>query len=70
MNCTLKRTPELSHTQGLIDISKAIVERNGVSAEVLRPVDQDIAYCVYPDMTERGGSGTIGRSSIISSIIR
>ena len=30
INCTLKRSPELSHTQGLIDIAKAIMEKNGV----------------------------------------
>ena len=54
LNCTLKRSPELSHTQGLIDISRAIMEKNGVSADVLRPVDYNIAYGVYPDMTERG----------------
>jgi multimeric flavodoxin WrbA len=54
LNCTLKKTPELSHTQGLIGISKAILEKNGVSVEVLRPVDHDIAFGVYPDMTEKG----------------
>ena len=54
LNCTLKRTPELSHTQGLIDISKAIMEKNGLSVEVLRPVDHSIAYGVWPDMTEHG----------------
>jgi multimeric flavodoxin WrbA len=54
LNCTLKRTPELSHTEGLIRISKAILEKNGVSVEVLRPVDYTIAYGVYPDMTEHG----------------
>jgi len=27
LNCTLKRTPELSHTEGLINISKAIMEK-------------------------------------------
>lgn len=32
----------------------AIVERAGASAELLRPVDHDIAYGVYPDMTEHG----------------
>jgi len=52
LNCTLKRSPEMSHTEGLIDISKAIMEKNGVAVEVLRPVDFDIAYGVYPDMTE------------------
>ncbi|PIQ77182.1 flavodoxin [Candidatus Peregrinibacteria bacterium CG11_big_fil_rev_8_21_14_0_20_46_8] len=54
LNCTLKKSPELSHTQGLIDISKMIMEKNGVSVEVLRPVDFDIAYGVWGDMTEHG----------------
>jgi hypothetical protein len=27
LNCTLKRSPETSHTEGLIQISKAIMER-------------------------------------------
>jgi len=54
LNCTLKRSPELSHTGGLIDISRAIMEKNGVSVKVLRPVDYSIAYGVYPDMAEHG----------------
>ncbi len=56
LNCTLKRSPEMSHTQGLIDIAAAIMETNGVSVEVLRPVDYSIAYGVWPDMTEHGWS--------------
>jgi len=51
---TLKRSPEMSHTQGLIDISEAIMEKHGVAVEVLRPVDRAIAYGVYPDMTDHG----------------
>lgn len=54
LNCTLKRSPEMSHTQGLVDIAKAIMEKNGVTVEDLRPVDFDIAYGVWPDMTEHG----------------
>ncbi|MEE8312120.1 MAG: NAD(P)H-dependent oxidoreductase [Candidatus Binatia bacterium] len=54
LNCTLKKSPELSHTQGLIDISKAIMEKNGVSVGELRPVDHDIATGVWPDMREHG----------------
>ena len=54
LNCTLKKTPGLSHTEGLIAISRAIMEKVGVAVEVLRPVDYDIAYGVYPDMTEQG----------------
>ncbi len=54
LNCTLKPTPVMSHTEGLIKISKAIMEKNGVSTEVLRPVDFTIAPGVYPDMTEHG----------------
>jgi len=54
LNCTLKRSPELSHTQGLIDISRAIMEKNGITVSVLRPVDYDIACGIYPDMREHG----------------
>jgi len=54
LNCTLKRSPELSHTEGLIAVSRAILEKNGVAVEVLRPVDHDLAFGVYPDMTEHG----------------
>jgi multimeric flavodoxin WrbA len=54
LNCTLKRSPELSHTEGLINISKAIMEKNGITVDVLRPIDYKIAYGVYPDMTEKG----------------
>ena len=54
LNCTLKRSPELSHTEGLIRISRAIMDSHGVSVEELRPVDYDIAYGVWPDMKEHG----------------
>ncbi len=54
LNCTLKRSPETSHTEGLIDISRAIMEANDIRTEVLRPVDHSIASGVYPDMTEHG----------------
>jgi multimeric flavodoxin WrbA len=54
LNCTLKKSPELSHTQGLIDVSSAIMRSQGVSVEVIRPVDHEIACGVYPDMTEHG----------------
>ena len=54
LNCTLKRSPRRSHTEGLMETSRAIMEKNGVSTELLRPVDSRIAYGVYPDMTEHG----------------
>lgn len=54
INCTLKRSPEKSHTDGLIDISKSIMEKNGVSVETIRLIDHEIASGIYPDMTEHG----------------
>ena len=54
VNCTLKRSPEQSHTQGLADGSIGIMERNGVSVEVIRAIDHDIATGVQPDMEEHG----------------
>ncbi len=63
LNCTLKRSPELSHTEGLIQISKQIMEKNGVATELLRPLDYEIAYGVQPDMKEHGWKRTTGRRS-------
>lgn len=54
INCTLKKSPERSHTQGLMDIAAAIMEKNGVTVETIRAVDHDIAIGVWPDMTEHG----------------
>ena len=54
VNCTLKRSPDQSHTRGLADRSVGIMERNGVQVEVIRAVDHDIATGVWPDMTEHG----------------
>ena len=54
INCTLKRSPEVSNTQGLADQSIAIMRRNGVEVEVIRAVDLAIATGVYSDMTEHG----------------
>ena len=55
LNCTLKRSPEVSNTEGLAEISMEIMRRNGVEVvELIRAVDHDIATGVYPDMTEHG----------------
>ena len=54
INCTLKRSPELSNTEGLVDVSASIMMKHGVGVEVVRAVDCDIATGVYTDMTEHG----------------
>jgi len=54
LNCTLKRSPEGSHTQLLIDRSTAVMAKQGVTVETVRVVDLDSAFGVYPDMTEHG----------------
>ena len=43
VNCTLKRSPEVSNTDGLARISTAIMEANGVTVDTIRAVDHDIA---------------------------
>jgi multimeric flavodoxin WrbA len=53
-NCTLKKSPEKSNTQGLVNLSKSIMEKQGVNVEVIRPIDHKIATGVYPDMREQG----------------
>ena len=54
INCTLKRSPEPSHTQTLMDKSIDLMESNGVAVENVRAVDLDLATGVWPDMTEHG----------------
>ena len=54
INCSLKPSSEKSHTQGLMDISKKIMEKNKVSTETIRAVDYDIAPGVNADMKEHG----------------
>jgi multimeric flavodoxin WrbA len=54
INCTLKRSPEVSNTQALADRSIAIMQRNGVTVDTIRAVDRRIATGVWPDMTEHG----------------
>jgi multimeric flavodoxin WrbA len=54
INCTLKLSPEQSHTQGLMDLAVTIMERNGVTVDQIRAVDHDLAPGVWPDMTEHG----------------
>lgn len=54
ISCTLKRSPEPSHTEGLVETSAAIMRKHGVEVELIRAIDHDIATGVYPDMTEHG----------------
>ena len=54
VNCTLKRSPERSHTQGLVDLSKAIMDANRVTVDEVRAVDHELAPGAWPDMREHG----------------
>jgi multimeric flavodoxin WrbA len=54
VNCTLKRSPEVSNTQGLIDKSMAVMRAQGVEVDCIRAIDHEIAIGVWPDMTEHG----------------
>ena len=54
INCTLTPSPQLSHTQTLMDRSIALMRSHDVRVTSLRAVDHDIAPGVQPDMTEHG----------------
>lgn len=56
VNATLKRSPDPSHTQGLVEVSAGIMRRAGVEVDTLRFVDHDVPPGVYPDLTEHGWS--------------
>ena len=54
VNCTLKKSPETSHTESLMQISKAIMSKEKVAIDEIRLVDHQVANGIYPDMTEHG----------------
>jgi multimeric flavodoxin WrbA len=54
VNCTLKPSPQMSHTDVLMQVSMAVMREQGVCVESLRAVDHALAPGVQPDMTEHG----------------
>ncbi|WP_179004639.1 flavodoxin family protein [Winogradskyella forsetii] len=54
INCTLKKSPEQSHTETLMKVSQNILKKEKVSFETVRLIDFDVAPGIYPDMTEHG----------------
>lgn len=56
LNCTLKPTGTLSHTEHLLNVPYEIMKANGIHVDMVRPVDFNIPPGVYPDMREHGFS--------------
>ena len=54
INCTLKKSPAISNTEGLWKVSKTIFQKNNVNVDELKFVDHDIAFGVYEDMRQHG----------------
>lgn len=54
INCTLKKSPQISHTQTLMNVSRDIMIKEKVFVTNIRLIDLDVATGVYPDMTEHG----------------
>ena len=53
-NGTTKRSPEPSHTDGLLGIPRRIFECVGARVDQVRTVDHDIPAGLWPDMREHG----------------
>lgn len=54
INCTLEKSPRLSHTARLLAVAQGIMEREQVAVDQIRLVDHTVPPGVYPDMTEYG----------------
>ena len=54
INCTLKRSPAVSNTAGLMSVSTSIMRKHGVQVDEIRAVDYDLVPGVQPDMREHG----------------
>jgi multimeric flavodoxin WrbA len=53
-NGTLSKSPEPSHTDLLINISRKLMEKHGVQTEAIRVIDSGMATGLWPDMREHG----------------
>jgi multimeric flavodoxin WrbA len=73
INCSLKRSPEISHTDGLVARSAALMRSHGVAVSTVRAADHDIATGVWPDMTEHGADSddwpALGRQVLAADIL-
>jgi multimeric flavodoxin WrbA len=49
LNCTLKRSPEISNTRALIDKAVKLFQEKGVETEVIRVVDHNIRFGISSD---------------------
>ena len=54
VNCTLKKSPQTSHTSTLADLSRGIMKRENVEVDEIRLIDHEVPPGTYPDMTEHG----------------
>lgn len=54
INCTLTKSPGVSNTEGIIKLSRHIMEKHGAKTGLIRAIDHDIATGVWPDMREHG----------------
>jgi multimeric flavodoxin WrbA len=68
-NGTLKKSPERSNTDGLIDASRQLLQHLNVTSEVIRTIDHDIATGVYPDMREHGWPSDAWAESIYQKVL-
>jgi multimeric flavodoxin WrbA len=50
LNCTLKRSPEVSNTQALVDKVAGFTAELGATTETIRVIDHDVAFGTSSDM--------------------
>lgn len=54
VNCTLKRSPEVSNTEALMERSADLMREQGATVDALRLVDFGVAPGMSPDMRQEG----------------
>ena len=55
LNCTLSRSRIMSHTEGLMRVAERIYQANGVTTEIVRPVDFEVAAGLFMDLASTPG---------------
>ena len=52
LNCTLKKSPDVSNTHALIDKAVVLFKEMGIESDMIRVVDHNVAFGTYSDMGE------------------
>ena len=69
LNCTLKRSPEVSHTHALIETSQALFRKEGIDTKIIRITDHTVPCGMKPRVDDSDEWPSIFKDVMDSDIL-